>query len=109
MPTRRSPHLVGPLSPILHLACFTARKDSPKWRNTLKWPNKSACKDSQFFARSAVGPLRSSSPPNRAGHARHACFEIEAAPARQHQVDKSVNAWLTVILTLTKGQSHVRG
>jgi hypothetical protein len=26
-----------------------ARKDSPKWRNALKWRNKSACKDSQFL------------------------------------------------------------
>jgi hypothetical protein len=26
-----------------------ARKDSPKWRKTLKWRNKSACKDSQFL------------------------------------------------------------
>src|SRR5580704_11140064 len=49
MPPRRSLHLVGPQSSIWPLACFMARKDSPKWRNTLKWRNKSACKDSQFL------------------------------------------------------------
>jgi hypothetical protein len=49
MPMRRSLHLVGLHSSILPLACFTARKDSLKRRNTLKWPNKSACKDSQFL------------------------------------------------------------
>ena len=49
MPTRRSLHLVGLHSSILPLACFMARKDSLKRRNTLKWPNKRACKDSQFL------------------------------------------------------------
>jgi hypothetical protein len=34
-----------------------ARKDSPKWRNTLKWRSKSAGKDSQIFARSNISQL----------------------------------------------------
>jgi hypothetical protein len=49
MPTRRSLHVVGLHAAILPLACFMARKDSPKWRNTLKWRSKSAGKDSQFL------------------------------------------------------------
>jgi hypothetical protein len=55
MPTRRSLDLVGLQSPILRLASFTPKKVSQKRRNTLKWRNKSAGKDSQFFDRSAVG------------------------------------------------------
>jgi hypothetical protein len=49
MPARRSLHVVGLQSSILPVACFMARKDLPKRRNTLKWRNKSAGKDSQFL------------------------------------------------------------
>jgi hypothetical protein len=63
-----------------------ARKDSPKWRNTLKCRNKSACKDSQFFDRSAVDPLRFSSPPNRAGFFVRATVLV--MPAHSHSKER---------------------